>query len=86
MLESATCDIYPLVTRAAERLIADLEQHGTGGGRRYSDLHQLQDLIKTQYAASEHAPDVRKRLLDVIDAMLERELYGVDVIIKAHER
>lgn len=33
-----------------------------------------------------NAPDLRERLLDVIDVMLENEVYGTDDILKAHER
>ena len=63
-----------------------MEGHGNTGGRRSTDLHQLQDIIKKEYSASEGYPPLRKRLLDLIDGMLRLELYGVDTIIKAHER
>lgn len=85
-LEGATCEVSALVIEAAEKLIADFQKNGTAGGRRHMDLHQLQDLIKREYAASERDPALRTRLLDVVDLMLSRELYGVDEIIKAHER
>ena len=40
------------------------------------DLHQLKDLIKTEYSASEDDSAMRKRLLDVIDQMVMLQLYG----------
>lgn len=85
-LEEATCDVYPLVIRVAERMIEDLNEKGTGGGRRHSDLHQLQDLLKKEYTASEGDLKLRSRLLDLIDHMLEEELYGIDGVVLAHER
>ena len=86
LLSDATIDISALVIRAAEQVMSDLELNGTAGGRRHTDLHQLQELIKKEYSSSEHAPALRSRLLDVIDAMLVRDLYGVDEIVKIHER
>ena len=37
-------------------------------------------------SASESDPKLRRRLLNLIDEMLRMELYGVDAILKAHER
>ena len=85
-LEEATSSVYELVIHAAEKLVGDLDAHGTAGGRRHLDLHRLQDLIKREYAASEGYPALRRRLLDVIDMMLAQEVYGIDNILKAHER
>jgi hypothetical protein len=75
-LESATCDVQALVIRVAEKLISNFQQEGTAGNRKLSDLHQLQDLIKREYSASEREPTLRTRLLDVIDLLLSQELYG----------
>jgi hypothetical protein len=36
--------------------------------------------------ASEQDPELRRRVLDIIDIMLEKELYGTEKILKAHER
>lgn len=85
-IEDATCDVYPLVIRVAERMIDDFTANGSRGGRRHSDLHQLQDLLKKEYAASERNSEFRSRLLDLIDTMLAQELYGADGVIVAHER
>ncbi|MBW6420825.1 hypothetical protein KX729_05165 [Rhizobium sp. XQZ8] len=85
-LEDAQCNVAGLVVAAAERVIVDLEAGGEGAKRRDMDIHQLRDLIKAEYAASENDPALRGRLLDVIDQMLMLELYGMDEITKAHER
>jgi hypothetical protein len=82
----AACDVNDLVIRAAEVVIEDIEKRGNVGGRRHMDLHQLQDLIKREYATSEHESHLRTRLLNVIDKMLKLELYGVEEILKPHER
>ena len=85
-LESATCDTHGLVVKAAVRLTTDLDARGTAGGRHMSELHTLQDLIRRDYAASEGNAALRTQLLDVIDRLLSGGYYGVEAIIKAHER
>lgn len=85
-LKRATCSIHDLVILAAERLIVDLRIDGKTDDIRHFDLHQLQDLIKQEYAVSESNAELREKLLNVIDTMLERELYGTDEILKAYER
>ncbi|MDV4181691.1 hypothetical protein R1521_24645 [Rhizobium brockwellii] len=85
-LEGAQCNVAGLVVAAAERIIAHLKAGGEEAKRRDMDIYQLRDLIKTEYAASENDPTLRKRLLDVIDQMLMLELHGADEIVKTHER
>jgi hypothetical protein len=80
-LSEAECKVDDIVIAATEKLIG-----GDAGGRRHMDLHQLQDILKREYAASEADPDLRRRLLDLIDNMLRLELFGVDEIVRAHER
>jgi len=84
-LEKATCPTCDLVISAAERIVSDLSKDGQTGGL-LRDLHHLKDFLKREYTASENNPELRKRLLDVIDRMLEREFYGTNEILKAHER
>ena len=84
-LEKAAYPTCELVISAAERIVSDLSKDGQTGGL-LRDLHHLKDLLKREYTASENNPDLRKRLLDVIDRMLERELHGTDEILKVHER
>lgn len=85
-LDEAECKVDDIIISATERIIDDIERNGSAAGRRSMDLHQLQDIIKKEYASSEDDLDLRRRLLDLIDNMLKLELYGVDTIIKAHER
>jgi len=84
-LEMATISVHDLVISAAEKLFASIRAEGIMRNR-HSDLHQLKDLLKREYAGSENDPDQRRRLLDIIDKMLEQEFYGMDEILKAHER
>lgn len=85
-LQGAHCNVAGLVVAAAEKFIVDLKAGGEAAKGRDMDFHQLKDLIKTEYAASENNPALRKRLLDVIDQMLMLELHGADEITKSHER
>ena len=85
-LDEAECKVDDIVISATEKLIDDIKRNGNAAGRRTMDLHQLQEIIRDEYASSESDPNLRRRLLDLIDSMLELELYGVDTIIKAHER
>ncbi|WP_143750632.1 ATP-binding protein [Mesorhizobium sp. WSM4312] len=85
-LENATCNVSGLVIAAAERVLRELSADRDAANRRDMDIHQINDLIKNEYASSEDDPALRKRLLDVIDQMLMLELYGVDEITRTHER
>jgi len=84
-LEEATCHTHELVISMAELMVSDLLKNGKIGGL-LRELHHLKDLLKKEYVASENNLDLRKRILDVIDKMLERECYGTEEILKAHER
>ncbi len=85
-LEEATSNVLDLVIEAAEKLVEDISENGNMAGRRSMDLHYLEDLLKREYASSESDPTARKRILDVIDITLARELYGAENIVKEHER
>lgn len=86
MLESATCDVLDLVVDASQQVIADIVKKGDEFGHHGTDVHQLQDLLKSEYASSEFNPEARKKILDIIDLMMMHEIYGVDSIVTAHER
>ncbi len=73
-LEKTSGNTSELTIAAAARVIADLDQYGTAGGRRVSELHTLQGLIRQDYAATEGNEPLRGQLLDIIDAMLARQL------------
>lgn len=82
MLESAVGDVLELVILISERLIRDAKHRN----QRAIDIHDLESLIKKEYAASEFQPEARRRILDVIDDMLANEIYGADDIVAAHDR
>jgi len=84
-LRNANISTHELVIRSAEKLLSIIQSEAATHSR-HSDLHQIQDLLKHEYARSEANHDLRRRLLDVIDKMLEQELYGTDEILNAHER
>jgi len=86
MLEDATCDVLDLVIEATQQVITDITERGDQHGRRGTDVHQLQDLLKREYTSSESNAEARKKILDLIDLMLSREIYGVDSIVTAHDR
>ncbi|WEX79418.1 ATP-binding protein (plasmid) [Sinorhizobium numidicum] len=85
-LEQAECKVDDIVVAATKILMDDIGKNGNAAGRRSMDLHQLQDIIKKEYAVSEGDPPLRAKILDLIDSMLKMELYGVDAIVGAHER
>lgn len=85
-LERAECKVDDIVVAATKILMEDIGKNGNAAGRRSMDLHQLQDIIKKEYAVSEGDPPLRAKILDLIDSMLKMELYGVDAIVGAHER
>jgi len=86
MLEDATCDVLVLVIEATQQVIKDIAEKGDQYGRRGTDVHQIQDLLKREYTSSESKPEARKKILDMIDLMLSCEIYGVDSILTAHDR
>lgn len=61
-------------------------ERGTEHRRRISELHNLHDLIRRDYAATENDEQLRARLLDLIDALLVGDHYGSDTIVKDHDR
>lgn len=85
-LKEAECRVDDLLISATEKLIIDIELNGGQSDRRVTDFHQLQEIIKREYASSENEPELRRRLLNLIDKMLSLELYGTDEITRAHER
>jgi hypothetical protein len=86
MLKDATCDVLDLVIKATQELISDIPEKGDQHGRRGTDVHQLQDLLKREYTSSESNAEARKKILDLIDLMLSCEMHGVDSIVTTHDR
>ena len=85
-LDQAQCDVLNIVVTAAQKLLKSLVERGDQHGGRGIGLYKLQDLLAREYASSERNPEVRKQILDLIDYMLEQEIYGVDKIIAANDR
>ncbi len=85
-LDSAECDVMELVVFGAERLIASIIDKGDQHGSRGTGLYKLQELLAREYAASEKRQDIRKRILDLIDLMLENDIYGTEKITLANDR
>ncbi len=83
MLEDATCDVLDLVIDATQQVITDITEKRDQQG---TDVYQLQDLLKREYTSSESNTEARKKILDLIDLMLSREIYGVESIVTTHDR
>jgi hypothetical protein len=82
MLKDADCDVLDLVAEAAQQSIKNI----AGERNQHTDFYQIRGLLKQEYTSSESNPDARKKILNLIDLMLINEIYGVDDIIKAHDR
>jgi len=84
-LKEACDQTFEEVVLASEHLIELIETDARRGDSSL-DLHYLHDLISREYAAVADQPQLRRRLLDVIDRMLLLGLYGTEQIIQEHER
>ncbi|WP_243372238.1 ATP-binding protein [Geotalea sp. SG265] len=76
------------VILAAERVLDLAEQpedDSSPSGRR-REMHYLDDLLLKEYSATEDCPELRTRILGILDRMLILGLYGTDKIIQEHER
>ncbi len=81
MLGNANCDVLDLIADAAQQATDDINHH-----RNSMDMHRIQELLRREYTSSESAPEARKVILDLVDLMLSKEIYGVDSIVTAHDR
>lgn len=84
-LEEARDQTFEEVVLSSERLV-ELIESGGKKDERFHTVHYLDDLIRREYSAVADQPNLRRRLLDVIDRMLMLDLYGTDRIIQEHER
>lgn len=85
-LEEADCNVTDIVIESAQAIFEDVSNNGDRYGRRSSDIHHLEELLKREYASSEQSPVDRSNILDIIDFLLKSEIHGGDSIIKANER
>lgn len=76
------------VILAAERVLSLSEQADTLSAptSRHRGMHSLDDLLLREYRATDCYPELRKRILDILDRMLVLGLYGADKVIQEHER
>lgn len=84
LLKEAECETFEEVILAAERLMEFVEQ--SWKNENIVHVHYLDDLIRREYAAVTDRPDLRRRLLNVIDLMLIWGTHGAEDILKEHER
>ncbi|MEM8795422.1 MAG: ATP-binding protein [Pseudomonadota bacterium] len=85
-LEKANCYVTDIVIESAQAIFEDISKNDTQPGRRSSDIHFLEGLLKREYASSEQSPADRSNILNIVDYLLESEFYGGDSIVKANER
>jgi len=85
-IEDVVGNISDIVISSAERIINTAISKKQTGETFSSDLHQLQDHLKSAYLASEANPEERKQILDLIDLMLINEIYGVEQITTVDDR
>lgn len=82
LLEKSIGDVLELVISFSERLLQE-----TGDNeKRIAGTYYLDDILKREYASSESNRHSRKRILDIIDQMLCKEIYGINDIVSAHDR
>ncbi len=48
--------------------------------------HELLEILKREYVNTENRPELRKRILDLIDYMCEKNLYGVEDLMSLDDR
>ncbi|MFA7405180.1 MAG: AAA family ATPase [Pelobacteraceae bacterium] len=88
LLKDASESTTEEVIMAAEReldLAERPDENSSPSGHR-QEMHYLDDLLLKEYSATDNRPELRKRILDILDRMLILGLYGTDKIIQEHER
>jgi hypothetical protein len=84
-LKQSNGNVSEIIISAAEKLILFQREQTDRRPNRVS-TYDLPNLLKYEYSLSETRPDIKKRLLDLIDQMLEQGLHGTEKIISAHDR
>jgi len=81
-------DVHPELTiSAVRRVISLLEKWKPEGMRgRYLSVHHLGKALVNLYRAFESDPSREAEILDLFDAYLAQNLYGVREAISAYER
>ena len=86
ILKTATCRVDDLVILVAERLMLTHKQGENENTHHVMEFHQLREILREEYSASDGNPEVRRRFLDLIDEMLLLDIYGANELAGAHER
>lgn len=86
LLEETKAETSELVLSASENMVKDIARKGDGHGSRDGDMHRLQDLLRKEYLASEGRESRRKRVLDLIDEMIENRLYGTEELLELGDK
>lgn len=82
--EPVTTEVLLAAERALE--LAETPSNEPSLAARWQEMHYLDELLLREYAATENQPELRTRILNIIDRMLILGLYGTDKIILEHER
>lgn len=85
-MEGANCNVMDLVIAAAEKLIDSVVVENDQHGGRVSGLYKVQEMLSQEYASSETSPTARTKILNLVDKMLENEIYGAEKITDVNER
>ena len=79
-LEKTSHDVTELVVEASEVVVRD---RGDGDSDSY---YGIENLLKREYRNTENRPELRKRILDVIDEMAARNFIGIDNLMRLDDR
>ena len=68
------------------QILSSMEKDSERSRGFMMDFHIIKDILRQEYVLSERNPKVRKKILDLIDLMLSKEVYGVNDIVSVHDR
>ncbi|MGH1437224.1 MAG: AAA family ATPase [Lewinella sp.] len=87
LLKNATVNVSEYVILCAEKMIVDLKEvENFNQFTTHGNLSSLEELIKNGYAASEYDPELRQRYLNIIDDLLQMEVYWGERMVASHDR
>lgn len=86
LLKETQSDVHEYVILSAKKIIEHIDNTEISKTLQTRDRFYLDELLEREYANSEYNPELRKQFLDIIDKMLELEIYGADKIVNAHDR
>ena len=86
LLKESQSDVHEYVMLSAQKIFEYYENPEISKSLQMRDCFYLDELLEKEYTNSEYNPELRKQFLDIIDKMLELEVYGADKVVKAHDR